>query len=92
MNQLTRQSISEVKNFSVRDIRFVSDYMIGSIGRVLRQIGIDTVILKGEPAEHDYCIKYSQKEDRIILTASKQLLSYVISILTILYKSLTLTF
>jgi uncharacterized protein with PIN domain len=48
--------------------------MIGSIGRILRQVGIDTVILKGDYADHDECIKYSQKEDRVVLTGSKQLL------------------
>jgi uncharacterized protein with PIN domain len=48
--------------------------MLGSIGRILRQVGIDVVILKGDYADHDECIKYSQKEDRVILTASKQLL------------------
>ena len=60
--------------FSVRQIRFVTDYMLGSIGKVLRQIGIDTWILKGDIADHDECIKYSQREDRIVLTASKQLM------------------
>lgn len=48
--------------------------MIGSVGRILRQVGIDTVILKGDFADHDECIKLSQKEDRIILTASNQLM------------------
>lgn len=48
--------------------------MIGSVGRLLRQIGIDTVILKGEPADHEECIKFSLRDDRIVLTASKQLL------------------
>lgn len=48
--------------------------MIGSIGRMLRQVGIDTVILKGDYADHDECVKFSQKDDRVILTASKQLL------------------
>lgn len=48
--------------------------MIGSVGKILRQVGIDTVILKGDYPDHDECIKYSRKEDRIILTSSKQLL------------------
>lgn len=70
--------MKNVKNsicfFSVREIRFVTDYMLGSVGRILRQVGIDTVVLKGDFADPDECIKYSQREDRIVLTASKQLM------------------
>jgi uncharacterized protein with PIN domain len=58
---------------SVREIKFVTDSMIGSLGRVLRQVGIDTIILKGEFVDHDECVRYSQNENRIILTASKSL-------------------
>lgn len=47
--------------------------MLGSVGRMLRQIGIDTVILKGDAADHDNCVKYSKRENRVILTSSKQL-------------------
>lgn len=65
---------------TVAGIRFVTDFMIGSIGKMLRQVGIDTVILKGDYADHDQCIKFSQKEDRIILTASKQLMINRVSI------------
>ncbi|CRL04117.1 CLUMA_CG017229, isoform A [Clunio marinus] len=61
------------KPVNVNEIRFVTDFMIGSIGRLLRQIGVDTIILKGDSADHDECIKYSQRDDRIILTASQQL-------------------
>jgi uncharacterized protein with PIN domain len=57
----------------VNGIKFVTDYMIGGIGRVLRQMGIDTIILKGNFLDHDECIRISQNEDRIILTASKPL-------------------
>lgn len=57
----------------VNGIKFVTDYMLGGIGRVLRQIGIDTIILKGDYVDHDECIRISQKQDRIILTASKPL-------------------
>lgn len=57
----------------VNGIKFVTDYMIGGIGRVLRQMGIDTIILKGDYVDHDECIRISQNEDRIILTASKPL-------------------
>ena len=60
--------------FRVTSIRFVTDCMLGSIGKVLRRVGIDTVILNGNVDDHDECIKYSQKEDRIVLTASKQLM------------------
>lgn len=51
--------------------------MIGSVGRVLRQMGIDTIILKGELIDHDECIRISQNEDRVILTASKPLFARV---------------
>lgn len=51
--------------------------MLGSIGRVLRQLGIDTIILKGESIDHDECIRISQNEDRVILTASKPLFTRV---------------
>lgn len=55
--------------------------MLVSIGRLLRQVGIDTVILKSDlPPDTDECIKFSQREDRIILTASKQLAARVSSI------------
>lgn len=47
--------------------------MIGSLGKTLRQVGIDTIILKGDFIDHDQCIRYSQNEDRIILTGSKPL-------------------
>lgn len=55
--------------------------MIGGVGKILRQVGIDTRILKGDYVDHDECIKYSQNENRIILTASKPLCSRV-SLLT----------
>lgn len=51
--------------------------MIGGVGKILRQVGIDTRILKGDYVDHDECIKYSQNENRIILTASKPLCSRV---------------
>lgn len=51
--------------------------MIGSVGRVLRQMGIDTIILKGEINDHDECIRISQNEDRVILTASRPLYTRV---------------
>ncbi|KAG5683881.1 hypothetical protein PVAND_013142 [Polypedilum vanderplanki] len=57
---------------SIREIKFVTDYMICGLGRILRQVGIDTIILKGD-VQYDECIKYSQNENRIILTASKSL-------------------
>lgn len=56
--------------------------MLGSIGRMLRQVGIDTVILKSDLPDTDECIKFSQREDRIILTASKQLAARVSSIIS----------
>lgn len=62
--------------------------MLGSIGKTLRQIGIDTVILKGDIADHDECIKYSQREDRIVLTASRQLMVNKVSRLTIIVQAL----
>jgi uncharacterized protein with PIN domain len=49
--------------------------MVGSLGKLLRTIGIDTVILKGNYVDHDECIRLSMKDDRIILTGSKQLMS-----------------
>jgi uncharacterized protein with PIN domain len=60
--------------------------MLGSIGRILRQVGIDTVILKGDFSDHDECIKYSQREDRIILTASKQLLVNRVSCMSLCFR------
>lgn len=51
--------------------------MLGSLGMHLRQIGIDTVILKGDNVDHDQCIKYSQREDRVILTSSGHLVTKV---------------
>lgn len=36
-------------------------------------MGIDTIILKGEINDHDECIRISQNEDRVILTASRPL-------------------
>lgn len=71
-----KQSTSKIMRSHVTDvngIKFVTDYMLGGIGRVLRQIGIDTIILKGDYVDHDECIRISQKQDRIILTASKPL-------------------
>lgn len=47
--------------------------MLGSLGRILRQVGCDTVIMRGTFVDHDECIRASMKDDRVILTASKQL-------------------
>lgn len=47
--------------------------MIGSVGRKLREIGVDTFIMKGEFVDHDQCIRISQNDDRVVLTASKPL-------------------
>jgi uncharacterized protein with PIN domain len=60
---------------SVHQIRFVTDYMMGSLGKLLRTIGIDTIILKGNFVDHDECIRISMGDDRIILTGSRQLMS-----------------
>lgn len=57
----------------VSGVKFVTDYMLAGIGRILRQIGVDTIILKGDYIDHDECIRISQNQDRIILTSSKPL-------------------
>jgi uncharacterized protein with PIN domain len=51
--------------------------MVGALGRALRQIGVDTFILKGDYVDHDQCIRISQNEDRVVLTASKPLFTRV---------------